>query len=186
MSRTRGSIALTVLVVLALASGWTPSAAAGQETTTILLVRHGETDAGGADPGLSPGGAERARELARVLADVGVHAVYSSQFRRARETAEPLAASRGLEVTTDAIEGEDVAAWARGFATRLLADHAGEVLLVSGHSNTVPLLIDALGAGPAPPIAHHEHDDLFVVTIHDGTAGLVHLHYGARSGDPGS
>jgi probable phosphoglycerate mutase len=72
--------------------------------TTLLLVRHGETDwnrerrfQGHADPGLNDAGREQARALAEELATEPVAAVYTSDLRRALETAEIVAARLGLE-----------------------------------------------------------------------------------------
>jgi probable phosphoglycerate mutase len=72
----------------------------------LLLIRHGLPeridDAGGpADPALSAEGAAQADRLADWLAAEAVDAIYSSPMRRARETADPLAARLGLEVTID-------------------------------------------------------------------------------------
>lgn len=75
--------------------------------TTLLLVRHGETDwnregrwQGGSDTPLNDAGREQARALAEQL-DGAIDAVYSSDLARARETAEIVAAKLGLEVTLD-------------------------------------------------------------------------------------
>jgi broad specificity phosphatase PhoE len=87
--------------------------------TTILLVRHGETDwnrdrrwQGHADPPLNERGREQARELARLLADVPLDAVHSSDLRRARETAEIVAAPAGIVVVAEpALREIDVGEW---------------------------------------------------------------------------
>jgi broad specificity phosphatase PhoE len=75
--------------------------------TTLLLVRHGETDwnregrwQGGSDTPLNDAGREQARAVAEQL-DGDIDAVYSSDLARARETAEIMAAKLGLEVTLD-------------------------------------------------------------------------------------
>jgi glucosyl-3-phosphoglycerate phosphatase len=75
--------------------------------TTLLLVRHGETDwnrdgrwQGGSDTRLNDLGREQARELAEQL-DGSIDVVYSSDLARARETAEIVAAKLGLEVRVD-------------------------------------------------------------------------------------
>jgi probable phosphoglycerate mutase len=76
--------------------------------TTLLLVRHGETDwnrdgrwQGGSDTRLNDLGREQAEALAEQLdGDIGV--VYSSDLARARETAEIVARKLGLEVRVDA------------------------------------------------------------------------------------
>src|SRR5205807_6477394 len=74
--------------------------------TTLLLVRHGETDwnrdgrwQGHSDTRLNERGREQARELAGQID--GVDVIYSSDLARARETAEILAAELGIEVHVD-------------------------------------------------------------------------------------
>jgi len=75
--------------------------------TTLLLVRHGETDwnrdgrwQGGSDTRLNDLGREQARALADEL-DGNIDVVYSSDLARARETADIVAAKLGLEVRVD-------------------------------------------------------------------------------------
>jgi broad specificity phosphatase PhoE len=74
--------------------------------TTLLLVRHGETDwnregrwQGLPDTHLNDHGREQARSLA--LQTDGVDVIYSSDLARARETAEIVAEDLGLEVRLD-------------------------------------------------------------------------------------
>ncbi len=74
--------------------------------TTILLVRHGETDwnrerrvQGHADRPLNEHGRAQAAALADELADEPLDAVYSSDLARAYETARAVAERHGLEVT---------------------------------------------------------------------------------------
>ncbi|MBV9486419.1 MAG: MSMEG_4193 family putative phosphomutase [Frankiaceae bacterium] len=82
--------------------------------TTVLLVRHGLTDAntGGVLAGWTPGvhlaekGREQAASLAARLADVPVAGIVSSPLERCRETAAAIAAGRDLKVSTDKRLGE--------------------------------------------------------------------------------
>jgi phosphoserine phosphatase len=103
--------------------------------TTLLLARHGETDwnrdgryQGWADPPLNDTGRTQAEALAGQLAGTPLDAVYSSDLRRAHETAEILAAPHGLQVVLDAgLREIDVGAWSG--LTRLEIEHrfpAGE------------------------------------------------------------
>jgi probable phosphoglycerate mutase len=76
--------------------------------TTLLLVRHGETDwnadgrlQGQTDRPLSDFGRRQARQLADELADEELEAVYSSDLTRARETAEIIGERLGLPVALD-------------------------------------------------------------------------------------
>src|SRR5579862_1895349 len=73
--------------------------------TTILLARHGETDwnverrwQGHADTPLNDTGRAQARSLGEELADEPIDAVFSSDLRRAHETARLVAEPRGLSV----------------------------------------------------------------------------------------
>jgi len=82
--------------------------------TTVLLVRHGVTDAnrGGVLAGWSPGvhladkGREQAAALGARLAAVPVAAVVSSPLERCVETATALVAGRDVSVETDEALGE--------------------------------------------------------------------------------
>jgi broad specificity phosphatase PhoE len=87
--------------------------------TTVYLARHGESDwnverrwQGHADRPLTDRGREQARLLAERLADVKLEAVYASDLRRAWETAEAVAATRGLGVVKlHELREVDVGSW---------------------------------------------------------------------------
>jgi broad specificity phosphatase PhoE len=87
--------------------------------TRIHLVRHGETEwnrelrwQGHSDPPLNEQGRDQARRLAAALARTPFAAVYSSDLRRASETAEIVAAALGLPVRVDpALREIDVGSW---------------------------------------------------------------------------
>src|SRR5690348_16730293 len=74
----------------------------------VWLIRHADAYgglralAGGpADPPLPERGREQAGRLSARLAPVELHAVWTSDLRRARETAEAVAGGRPLEVRAD-------------------------------------------------------------------------------------
>ncbi len=74
--------------------------------TTILLVRHGETNwnverrvQGHSDTPLNDNGRAQARALVAELEGEPIDAVYSSDLLRAHETARIVAQARGLDVT---------------------------------------------------------------------------------------
>jgi len=77
--------------------------------TTLLLVRHGETDwnadgrlQGQTDRPLTEFGRRQARQLAEELGGERLDAIYSSDLSRARETAEIVGERLGLPVGLDA------------------------------------------------------------------------------------
>ena len=136
-----------------------------QATTTIIFVRHAEKDLSvDTDPPLSPAGHRRVAELRRQLVDAdviaGIDAVYATPFRRSQETARPIADALELPIHTyDADDTEAV-------LERILKDYKGKIVLVVGHSDTLPVLIRNLGAHKqVPPIAEDEYDNIYIIAI---------------------
>lgn len=142
--------------------------------TTFIVVRHAEkaTD-DPRDPALAAAGQSRARALAELLDTVPVDAVYATPTRRARETAAPLAAAKTLEV-----RDYDPALAPSELATMLHIRHAGNTVLLVGHSNTVPGIVTALCACPVEPLSEDDFGDLYQVRIAaGGDATLEHGRY---------
>ena len=150
-----------------------------QATTTIIFVRHAEKMADqGPDPDLSSAGQTRVAELTRQMlyADViqGVDAIYATPFKRTQQTARPLADALDLPINTyDASDTEEVLA-------TILKRHKGKVILVVGHSNTLPQLMWDLGASKrVPPIAEDEYDNIYIVAIPwFGKTKTIRMRYG--------
>jgi broad specificity phosphatase PhoE len=76
--------------------------------TTLVLIRHGQTEwnvegrwQGQADPPLNKRGLEEAHQAAQALDKFKFVALYSSDLRRASETARTIGAEIGLPVTLD-------------------------------------------------------------------------------------
>jgi broad specificity phosphatase PhoE len=148
----------------------------------VILVRHAEkAKDGGDDPALSGSGAERAKALAAALADSGVTAIVTTQLRRTGDTAAPLAVARGLTPEVVRVEkGEPIPAHAAAVAAAVRR-HPGGVVLVVGHSNTVPAIIAALGGPKLPDLADAEYSNLFVLVpgaAQAGPAQLTRTHFG--------
>jgi 2,3-bisphosphoglycerate-dependent phosphoglycerate mutase len=141
--------------------------------TTALIVRHAEKVAAAGDAPLSADGQARAEALVHVAGDAGVVAVYATQWQRTQQTVQPLADQLLLPVNV--VDASDV----EGLVDQVLADHAGEVVMIAGHSDTVPDIIEEFGADPIPAIAENEYDNLYVVTVYRfNRAAVVHLNYG--------
>lgn len=113
------------------------------EPELIILVRHAEKALDNpADPGLSEAGQARAQALALALQNAAVSSIYTTQFKRTRETAQPLAQARGI--TPQALSAKRGAEHIKEVADAVRAS-SGTVLVV-GHGNTVPAIATALGA----------------------------------------
>jgi broad specificity phosphatase PhoE len=138
----------------------------------VILVRHAEKAASPADnPSLTPAGRARAAELARVVAVLSakapLQAIFSTSFRRTRETAAPLSKATGVAVTT----ADDPTA-------QVLAIQHGTVVIV-GHSDTVPALIKAMGGPSGIVIADTQFSNLYVLSgAGSAQAKLAALRYG--------
>jgi 2,3-bisphosphoglycerate-dependent phosphoglycerate mutase len=150
-----------------------------QATTTIIFVRHAEqTSHDDEDPSLSDAGKRRVAELTRQLVDAdvvaGIDAIYSTSYRRTTETVQPLADRLDLPINIyDASDTEAV-------LDAILKTHKGEIIVVVGHSNTVPVLIANLGASKnVPAIARSEFDNIYIISIPwFGKTKTIRLRYG--------
>jgi len=165
---------ITLLLVVALFA--TSLAAAPNPVTTVILVRHAERASQEDDSPLSAAGVERAKELARVLAGVKIDAVYATQFQRTKNTAAPIAEALGLPVGIR----NTGPTYAADLAMHIRSAHAGQTVLVVGHSNSTPEVMRALGATDVPAIPETQYDNLFVLTDAAGAAPkVVALRFGA-------
>lgn len=151
------------------------------KVTTVYLVRHSEkADAPAADPPLLEAGTKRAEELARTLGKAGIKAIYTSQFLRTKQTAEPLAKQLGIASTIipvkmSATNRRELSPEYLTEVAERVTSNGGNVMIV-GHSNTVPEIIKALGGDIVPTIDETVFDDLFVVTVYaKGKAKVAHL-----------
>ncbi len=154
-----------------------------QATTTIIFVRHAEKEVpgdmtGADDPALSAAGRARAAELARQLVDAdvvaGVDAIYSTPYKRTQETVAPLADALQLPINIyDANDRQTV-------LDDILKEHKGKIIVIVGHSNTLPELIANLGASKkVPEIDEDEYDNIYVVSIPwFGKTKTIRLRYG--------
>lgn len=152
-----------------------------QATTTVIFVRHADTLPGmGEDQGLSPAGALRAEELARVLGDAdvvqGVDAIFSPALRADQETVAPLARQLNLPVLEYDLDST------RELRNRILRKYKGEVVLVVAGPELIPSIIPKLqGSKKVPPMADAEYDNIYIVSIPwYGKVKTLRLHYGAR------
>lgn len=127
-----------------------------REHLTIVLFRHAEKEALGEDPGLTDVGLDRAQTLLDMIDQPRPDHLFSTSYRRTRQTISPFADRYGLTVQTydpRALEA---------FADTLLS-LSGSVL-VSGHSNTTPALVGLLTGKSVPPIQESDYGNLYVVT----------------------
>lgn len=150
-----------------------PAPAATPSVKTIIVIRHAEAEhQPGGDPELTSDGRTRATELARILGDTQLSAVYRTHYQRSRQTAALLPRKAGEKATVI----EDVP----GTLAALRATPWGTTALVIGHSNTVSDLVRGLTGTALPQDEPIIYDRMWIVTLaRDGTASLLRLRYGA-------
>lgn len=140
--------------------------------TLLFLTRHAEKNMteSSNDPGLDDIGMQRARRLAAYLKDAGVEAVYATATRRAQLTGKPLADSLNIPVS---VYGNDLEEETKQF----LQKHKGGRLLVVGHSNTVPAMLN-LFAGREQYHPDESYGLLYLVIMSGAKLqAVVPLHY---------
>ncbi len=130
------------------------------ESTVIYLLRHAEKVDDSADAALSVEGEARAQVYADILKDENLTAIFSTPYIRTRKTAEPTAVMHGLAIQEyDPAQPEDLVA--------ILKNHSGTVL-VTGHSNTIPELVNLLTGENMPNLDDRVYDRVYRVTLEDG------------------
>jgi len=179
------TILLTLMVLVAVC--W--QIALGQEEfkpTTVFLVRHAEKEnEPKQDPPLKKEGVARSQELAHMLSTAGIKAIYTSQFVRTKQTAEPLAAKTGLSAIVLTLKPNPdnprlIAEESTAELVNKILERPGDSALVIGHSNWIPDVIKMLGGDVVPTIDEQKFDDLFIVTVYGkGKAKVVQMKYGA-------
>lgn len=148
---------------------------ADADITTLILVRHAEKAADGTDdPPLMAKGESRAALLKNMFAASGIDAVYSTPFRRNLSTVKPLADTLGLEMVIYDPKLDLVV-----FVNDILKKHAGQRVLICGHSNTVPGMLNVLtGQNSYENLDDAAYDNIFLVSAPgNGNAGVVTLSY---------
>ena len=93
-----------------------------------------------------------------VLEHVKFDAVYSTDYNRTKETAQPTAEKNGLEITIydpRDLNSED-----------FINNTNGKTVLVVGHSNTTPTFVNAvLGQEKYKSIDDNNNANLYIITI---------------------
>ena len=132
------------------------------EQQSWYFIRHFEKQQG-SDPQLTEKGALQAHALVAALKDKTLSKIYSTQYKRTLESAAPVAAARGLDITL-----YDPARLA------LLAEQISQQnnILVVGHSNTTAQLIRLMG-GQLADLSEADYGQLFILTKDDSQTKLT-------------
>lgn len=164
-----------LLLCVALLSGFatfaSPAATPADSSSfvTIVLVRHAEKASADPDTELSEAGLARAKRLATLLKDFNFSEIYSTPFKRTRGTIGVIAQQQKKEIAD--YKTNDLKAFADTLRTKW-----GKTILVAGHSNTTPNLVNALlQAERFSQLDDAEYGKVFLVTIHKSGATQVNV-----------
>lgn len=141
--------------------------------TTFIFVRHAEKETDGSkDPVLSSEGTIRAERLAGLFTQQNISALYATPYQRTQLTLGPLANAKNLTITTYQ-PNED------GFLASLLQTYPNGTVVIAGHSNTIPTLVNELvGEQRFATLDESDYNDVFIVTGNElGKAKVIQLTY---------
>ncbi|HWH21816.1 MAG TPA: phosphoglycerate mutase family protein [Allosphingosinicella sp.] len=134
---------------------------------SYYVMRHLETPQGVQDPNLTAEGQANARLLPSFFENDPPAAIYVSSTRRAQQTAAPLA--QALGITPKIYDPANTPA----LVQRVRAE-TGTVLVV-GHSNTIPDIVQQLGGTRPDPIVHDQFGDVWHISGINGATLRLRL-----------
>ncbi len=152
---------LFLFAALLVASSAFSQESVNTEQTTYFLIRHAEkdrSDAANKNPELTEEGKKRAVRWSALLADYGIEMVYSTEYNRTMQTAQPTAKQLALEIKPYHPFKIDF--------EQFLKETQGKSVLVVGHSNTIPFFANKLiRKDKYQQMEDNDNASLFIVTI---------------------
>jgi phosphohistidine phosphatase SixA len=135
------------------------------ETSTYYFIRHAEkdrSDASNNNPHLIEKGKQRAEHWKDVLKNIKFDAVYSTDYHRTIETAQPTALKNNVEITFYNPKEINI--------HEFLNNTIGQSVLVVGHSNSTPEFVNKLlGKEKYEHIDDSNNANLYIVTVFGDT-----------------
>jgi len=125
------------------------------DSHSIYLVRHAEKLTDSKNPALTSCGEARAELLAKMLSKAKIAEIYSTSYQRTMQTAKPLANLQKLAIKNyNPRHLEQLS---------LLLKQRKENVLVVGHSNTTPALVELLAKQEIAPLTEQDYQYLYQV-----------------------
>lgn len=158
-------------IFIALFSGFLFFVAAGENLraqhrdVTVILLRHAEKDKAeeesSLDPNLSAEGRARAERLAGVIGGYEPEAIFSSAFKRTRNTVAPLASRGEMRMMAQYYDHRNL----KEIADLVMQGKYRRVVIV-GHNSTTPALANLLiGQEKYKALGEDEYDKIWIVKI---------------------
>jgi 2,3-bisphosphoglycerate-dependent phosphoglycerate mutase len=146
---------------------------AAQGKKTIILIRHAEKETSEMtdqnDPPLTAAGKERAERLVKKIGHFHPGAIYSTNYKRTRDTVEPLAKKRGITIQIyDGGKPQDLVKAITGSKTKRF--------VIVGHSNTIPPLANLItGKDLFNNLQDPEYSVIWVIRMKNGKVNKVEI-----------
>lgn len=142
----------------------------------VFVIRHAEQElTGGVNAGLRPEGRERAADWATILRPSGLDLVVTTEIKRSRVTGTIIAEALGVP-RVEISEGAS-----SGIAEILRESNPEDVILVVGHSSTIPKMLRSFGYADTFPISRSAYGWLFIVTpVQNGSPAVTRLNINLR------
>lgn len=129
------------------------------EKTQFILVRHAEKLDASKNPELSELGKKRAEKLNELLKDVAVDKLYATNYLRTQNTLRPI--SQRTNLTIETYDPNDI-----NFSSNLISENEGKTVVISGHSNSTPRLVNQLiGKEVYKPLDENEYGKIWIITF---------------------
>ena len=154
MKKISGLILLLIVIAI---QAWAQD---DKKITTFILLRHAEkADDSTDDPDLKPEGYERASKIVSMFKNTSIDAIYSTRYKRAKNTVTSLAKEKGLEIMLyEAFKPEEI--------EKIISKHAGGTIVISGHSNNIPWIANLLiGKEEYKTYADQDYGNLLIVSV---------------------
>lgn len=144
-----------------------------ERTTTIVLVRHAEKMKNQKNPDLTSEGNFRAAKLKEILSTIPLNQVYSTDYNRTQQTAIPTSNAQEIDITSYNPRSIN------DFGNMLLQTKKGGKILVVGHSNTTPKLLNYfMKETVVESISESDYGNIYIVNIdNEGNAKALLLKY---------
>ncbi len=142
------------------------------QTTQLYIIRHTEKASDSDEnPSLSAAGIERASYWKKVLQHIEFDQVFTTDFIRNVQTAELISTESDIKPELYYPMSFDV--------VKFLQLVQGQKVLIIGHSNTIPDMVNRLiDETKYPPMSHENYNQLYLITINpngDTSSSLLHI-----------
>ena len=131
------------------------------KVSSFYFIRHAEKDTSNPadrDPDLVMEGVLRAARWSSIFNRIDFDIIYTTDYKRTRNTALPIAEQKKLPLTFYSPNGFD--------SVDFVKNNFGKTVLIVGHSNTVPAMVNALiGEKQYKQIKETNYKNLYIINI---------------------